>query len=304
MSNANTIETPTNRNDAALRFYSDLSELLHDIGSSRIMHIVLTQGNLSFLHQATRYNAAPGDYIILPNAALAQDFAASSDFKALLFSLSPSIGNRLALRSNYGIIGHLSLLQNPVMRLAEVDFMRCRTDIERLYERWLATGHYFHKEMVGHLLAAHILDLYDIHARNCLPEDFPTRAAELLRRFTEDLARGSFRRYRNLDWYAEKLCVTPHYLSEICRRASGRSASYFVDLFTLQEIANLLADKRLSVAKSFRVLRRLTLRDTSRNTSACRPKPFAMPDPTKSFRFSGSCPHLLIGQEYGRLAEK
>ena len=98
MSNANTIETPTNRNDAALRFYSDLSELLHDIGSSRIMHIVLTQGNLSFLHQATRYNAAPGDYIILPNAALAQDFAASGDFKALLFSLSPSIGNRLALR--------------------------------------------------------------------------------------------------------------------------------------------------------------------------------------------------------------
>ena len=25
-------------------------------------------------------------------------------------------------------------------------------------------------------LAAHILDLYDIHARNCLPEDFPSRA--------------------------------------------------------------------------------------------------------------------------------
>lgn len=281
MSNANTIETPTNRNDAALRFYSDLSELLHDIGSSRIMHIVLTQGNLSFLHQATRYNAAPGDYIILPNAALAQDFAASSDFKALLFSLSPSIGNRLALRSNYGIIGHLSLLQNPVMRLAEVDFMRCRTDIERLYERWLATGHYFHKEMVGHLLAAHILDLYDIHARNCLPEDFPTRAAELLRRFTEELARGSFRRYRNLDWYAEKLCVTPHYLSEICRRASGRSASYFVDLFTLQEIANLLADKSTLCCPDCRrafvffgvllyEIRQETLRHVAQSLSQCR----------------------------------
>lgn len=135
------------------------------------------------------------------------------------------------------------------MRLAEADFMRCRTDIERLHERWLATEHYFHAEMVGHLLAAHILDLYDIHARNCLPENFPTRAAELLRRFTEELARGSFRRYRNLDWYAEKLCVTPHYLSEICRRGSGRSAGYFIDLFTLQEIAKLLADKRLSVAQ-------------------------------------------------------
>jgi len=235
--------------DADLRFYDDLSMMLHDIGSSRIMHIVLTRGNLSFLHQTTRYNAAPGDYIILPNAALAQDFAASGDFKALLFSLTPSIGNRLAIRSDYGIIGHLSLLQNPVMRLSNQDFERCRSDIERLFERSQETKHYFHDEMVGHLLAAHILDLYDIHARNCLPEDFPSRAAELLRRFTEELANGSFRRHRNLEWYAEKLCVTPHYLSEICRRASGRSAGYFVDLFTLQEVARLLSDKRLSIAQ-------------------------------------------------------
>lgn len=223
--------------------------MVRDIGSSRIMHIVLTQGSLSFLHQTTRYNAAPGDYIILPNAALAQDFAASGDFKALLFSLSPSIGNRLAIRSNYGIIGHLSLLQNPVMRLSQHDFERCRSDIERLFERTRDTKHYFHDEMVDHLLAAHILDLYNIHARNCLPEHFPTRAAELLRRFTEELANGSFRRHRNLEWYAEKLCVTPHYLSEICRRASGRSAGYFVDLFTLQEVARLLSDKRLSIAQ-------------------------------------------------------
>ena len=245
----NDTESNTTDFDAALRLYDDLSMMLHDIGSSRIMHIVLTRGNLSFLHQTTRYNAAPGDYIILPNAALAQDFAASGDFKALLFSLTPSIGNRLAIRSDYGIIGHLSLLQNPVMRLSNQDFERCRSDIERLFERSQETKHYFHDEMVGHLLAAHILDLYDIHARNCLPEDFPSRAAELLRRFTEELANGSFRRHRNLEWYAEKLCVTPHYLSEICRRASGRSAGYFIDLFTLQEVARLLSDKRLSIAQ-------------------------------------------------------
>lgn len=245
----NDTESNTTEFDAALRLYDDLSMMVRDIGSSRIMHIVLTQGSLSFLHQTTRYNAAPGDYIILPNAALAQDFAASGDFKALLFSLSPSIGNRLAIRSNYGIIGHLSLLQNPVMRLSNQDFERCRSDIERLFERSQETKHYFHDEMVGHLLAAHILDLYDIHARNCLPEDFPSRAAELLRRFTEELANGSFRRHRNLEWYAEKLCVTPHYLSEICRRASGRSAGYFIDLFTLQEVARLLSDKHLSIAQ-------------------------------------------------------
>lgn len=291
MSNANTIETQTNRNDAALHFYSDLSELLHDIGSSRIMHIVLTQGNLSFLHQATRYNAAPGDYIILPNAALAQDFAASNDFKALLFSLSPSIGNRLALRSNYGIIGHLSLLQNPVMRLAEADFMRCRTDIERLYERWLATGHYFHEEMVGHLLAAHILDLYDIHARNCC-------------RKTSRRAPQNFCDASPKNWPAAVIAVTEIWIgtpkSYASRRTTSRksvgeqadaarvTSSTSLRYRRLRDCSPTNDSLLPRLPKSFRFLRRLTLRDTSRNTSACRPRPFAMPDPTKSFRFSGS----------------
>lgn len=98
----NDTESNTTEFDAALRLYDDLSMMVRDIGSSRIMHIVLTQGSLSFLHQTTRYNAAPGDYIILPNAALAQDFAASGDFKALLFfavSLHrQSTGNSLQLR--------------------------------------------------------------------------------------------------------------------------------------------------------------------------------------------------------------
>ena len=34
--------------------------------------------------------------------------------------------------NNYGIIGHLSLLQNPVMRLSPHDFGKCVCDMERL----------------------------------------------------------------------------------------------------------------------------------------------------------------------------
>ena len=161
--------------------------------------------------------------------------------------------------------------------------------------------------MVGYLLAAHILDLYDIHARNCLPEDFPTRAAELLRRFTEELASGSYRRYRI--WigtpksYASRRTTSRKSVGEQADAAQATSST-FLRYRRLRNCSPTNDSLLPRLPKSFRFLRRLTLRDTSRNTSACRPRPFAMPDPTKSFRFSGSWPHLLIGQEYGRLAEK
>ena len=216
---------------------------------NRILHVVPTAGSLSFEHRDTRYNVTKLDYVILPNVVLARDFRASVDFRALIFSLSPRVSFHIALRSDYGIVGHLALLQNPVMRLSPAALARCVEDIERLRTRLLETSHLFHDELVSHLLAAHVLDLYDIHAKSRPNAAVSSRAAELLRRFTEELSKGSFRKHRDLAWYADKLCVTPPYLSEVCRKASGRGAGYFIDLFTASEIARVLLKKNLPVRR-------------------------------------------------------
>lgn len=230
-------------------FHNSVSDLLEMTSTTRILHLLPTAGSLSFQHRITRYNVTVGDYVILPNAALVSDFAVSGDYAGLMFSLSTQAVNKVALRSNYGIIGHLSLLQNPVMRLSPAAFSRCCKDVEQLQRRLSEHEHPFYDELIEHLLAAHILDLYAIHAQTHPQAHFADRAAVLLRRFTEELSKGSFRQHRNLEWYAQKLFVTPHYLSEICRRASGRSASYFIDLFTVQEIASLLIRKELPIQK-------------------------------------------------------
>ncbi len=230
-------------------FHNSVSDLLEMTSTTRILHLLPTAGSLSFQHRITRYNVTVGDYVILPNAALVRDFAVSGDYAGLMFSLSTQAVNKVALRSNYGIIGHLSLLQNPVMRLSPAAFSRCCKDVEQLQRRTSEHEHPFYDELIEHLLAAHILDLYAIHAQTHPQAHFADRAAVLLRRFTEELSKGSFRQHRNLEWYAQKLFVTPHYLSEICRRASGRSASYFIDLFTVQEIASLLIRKELPIQK-------------------------------------------------------
>lgn len=117
-----------------------------------ILHILCMEGSMSFVFHNVRYNIAKGDYVILPNGSLACSFSESSDFDAIIMSLSESFVTSMALRSNYGIIGHLSLLQNPVMRLSENDFRKCRTDMLRLRERLNDREHLFQEEMLGHIL--------------------------------------------------------------------------------------------------------------------------------------------------------
>lgn len=244
-----TSEAQKTGKDELLRFHDSVDEFTGVIRENRILHVVPTAGSLSFEHRETRYNVTNGDYVILPNAALAGDFAASVDFRALIFSLSPQVSFHIALRSDYGIVGHLALLQNPVMRLSPAAFGRCVEDIERLRGRLRETTHLFHDELVSHLLAAHVLDLYDIHAKTRTSPPVSSRAVLLLRRFIGELSDGAFREHRDLAWYAKKLFVTPEYLSEVCRRVSGRSAGYFIDLFTAGEIARELLQKNVPVRR-------------------------------------------------------
>ena len=98
-------------------------------------------------------------------------------------SLSETFLASIAIRSNYGIIGHLSLLQNPVMKLSPHDFRICEAALQCLRMRMTEKGHSFYEELLGSLLTAHILDLYDIHAKRRNITQLSEHTASQLRKF-------------------------------------------------------------------------------------------------------------------------
>ena len=215
--------------------------------AGRVIHILCSGGNMGFTFQDIRYNIAAGDYVILPNAILVSDFSDSEDFQGILMSLSDAFVTSIAIRSNYGIIGHLSLLQNPVMKLSFHDFQVCEQAMQCIWKRLRDKEHLFREELMGSLLTVHILDLYDIHARSQNNTQVSEHTTSLLRKFIELLYDGEYIRNRDLDFYASRLCITPHYLSEICKKVSGMPATYWIDRFTLQEVTRLLRQKELSL---------------------------------------------------------
>ena len=226
-----------------IQFFQSLSEYPFDKYADSVMHILCTAGNMSFSFQDVRYNVVPGDYVILTNPVLASGFSESDDFDAVIMSLSEAFVTSMAIQSNYGIIGHMALLLNPVMKLSAHDYRVCLEDMWRLRERLGETCHLFHEEMLGHLLLVHVLDLYDIHARCQAEHNVSERNGHLLRRFVELLYHREYIRSRSLPHYASRLCITPHYLTEVCKKVSGKPATYWIDRFTAHEIARLLLQK-------------------------------------------------------------
>ncbi len=54
-------------------------------------------------------------------------------------------------------------------------------------------------------------------------------------------------RYRNVGFYADKLCLTPKYLSKLIKTASGKSAPEWIDSFVILEAKNQLKYSDVSI---------------------------------------------------------
>lgn len=212
------------------------------------LHILCTEGSMNFNFQGTHYNFVAGDYAILPNIVFLTELALSENYQAITMGVSAAFVSMMDNRSNYGAVGQLLLMQNPVMKLSKHDFMICLEDLTRIRARLMETEHLFREEMMGHLLMVHILNLHDIHMRYNTPLQLSERLSVLLHRFIELLYGGEYKQNRNLSHYASQLCITPHYLSEICRKTSGYPATYWIDRFTLQEIHRLLCMPELTLS--------------------------------------------------------
>ncbi|WP_277638430.1 helix-turn-helix domain-containing protein [Bacteroides graminisolvens] len=73
-----------------------------------------------------------------------------------------------------------------------------------------------------------------------------TRQQEIFNRFME-LLQENYTQERNTNFYADKLCITPRYLSRIIHSVSGHFASDHIDLFVVAEAKQLLRGKKYTI---------------------------------------------------------
>ena len=88
------------------------------------------------------------------------------------------------------------------------------------------------------------MDVHDIHARTTgqAPESV-SQSTRLLQRLVAYLQEGRYKKERSVEYYASLLGITAKYLSEACVASSGHNASYWIERFTIDEIARQLADR-------------------------------------------------------------
>lgn len=217
-----------------------------DCETPYLAHLLCLEGTCGYRFNEQDYELRPGDLSIIRKRNLIDRIRPSEDFRCKIIYAKPSFIEQCTPQSNYGMKGSLALFLNPVMHLTPEQQIVCKRNFELLELRLRDTGHLFYRETLTNAMQAAILDFFDFHARLYGDSGISTQTASIMSRFLNLLEEGTYREHREVTYYADKLCVTPKYLSEVCKKVSGNAANYWINRYTILDISRLLRDKSLS----------------------------------------------------------
>ena len=138
----------------------------------------------------------------------------------------------------------LNLLHNPCIILDDFQ-MAVANDYLNLARKLIGAPMSYKREIIGSLLtsltylAADVWSKQVDEARKLALNPGATRPNQVLEHFLA-LVSEHHNEERGVAFYADKLCLTPKYLSKLVKTASGRSAPDWIDAFVILEAKNLL----------------------------------------------------------------
>lgn len=203
------------------------------------------------------YSVVPDTLLLMSASHLFRFDRCTSYFRSLCLLVSKEFidemdsTDMIYRRTKYGV----RLYNDPVIRLPHAR-------AEMLYKRIMMIddtidniGHFYHKEMILNNLFAFYLDLSDILERDIVsPSDGNlTRYESTIKSFIELLA-THYREEHKVEFYASRLNLSAHYLTQVVKRVTGQSVSDFIFEMLFSEARTLLIHSKLSVQEIATVL--------------------------------------------------
>ena len=228
-----------------------MADRLDGLGTDKyadyLAHALCTGGSCRFVFNGREFGLQAGDLMIVRKGRLVEEVRPSADFSVQVVYVTAGFIELSTPQSNYGMKGQLSLFLNPVMRLDAGQQARCRRNFDRVAGCVADVGHHFYRDMLLCAVQMMILDFFDFHSHLYGEDNLPLQSASIMSRFLGMLEDGEFRRHREVGYYADRLCVSPKYLSEVSRNVSGYAANFWINRYTALDIARHLRDKKLTL---------------------------------------------------------
>ena len=217
--------------------------------SHTCMHLLCTDGEGSFVFNERCYHIVKNDLVVIPYPVRVSNIAAHADMQVEWFAADYKFLQNLLPSNNYSIGGSITLNQNPVIKLTDEQAALLLSDFHRLRDRMDVRHLLFYRELMGSLCLTMIYDIFEPHAQRDATDTHSDRTAYIVKQLMALLSAGISRTERDVNYYVERLNVSPKYLSATIKRVTGHSVTSYIVRHTVPILKDYLGDERLSLTQ-------------------------------------------------------
>jgi len=210
-----------------------------------VIAIICHEGTMTGTLNLKKFTASsPCLFIVLPGQILQSEYF-SDDFKGLTIILSKEFWDGFPFDNSMAFPLFRSIQENPCIRLKqeELDSM---TNFFHLMQKTIRKQENQNRsEAVKYLTIAFFYGFgYQYHQ---IPEDLnKSKQDKLVEKFLR-FVREDYRKHREVEYYAEKICLTPKYLSKVLKQKSGKTAADWIEDHVILEAKALLKSTNKTV---------------------------------------------------------
>ncbi|MCD7936220.1 MAG: helix-turn-helix domain-containing protein [Tannerellaceae bacterium] len=187
-------------------------------------------------------------FTIMPNRIL-QTGSVSKDFQALILIADQTFMEELRPENRSpSMMNYMKIRKNPHVQFTHEEADQFTKCFDSVREKIRLRSHCFHKEVLLNAFMAFLLEMANIMIGKSDKMQKPTlsRKEELLNQFLQ-LLLVNCKEHHVVTFYAEKLCITPQYLSLVLKELTGKSANKWIDEALIVEAKILLKTPQITV---------------------------------------------------------
>ncbi|AWM14110.1 hypothetical protein DI487_09765 [Flavobacterium sediminis] len=218
--------------------------------SDTIGIMLITKGKIKIQLNLVTYLLEENDLIIFSPQTIIQVLEIIEDTESIGVSFTQDFAQRNLLNhSDLNVLRFFTVKEKPVWKLTvekrDIFFVLIRN----MYYLNLNQEAFYQKERIAHYFNLITLEFMDVFRKDIKEMKMKTsRKKQLVLKFLS-LLEVHVKEERGVQFYANKLSVTPDYLSKVTKEASGLSAREVIEEVVIMEALDLLVDNSLTIAQ-------------------------------------------------------
>jgi AraC family transcriptional activator of pobA len=227
---------------------ASVAEFPEDFQKRFHTHIYCHSGTVKFTFNGQRHQCKKGEFIFWLAGLTVSDLSFSANFKATLLFVDSDLLTTNLPSANASVDSIIHSKENPILHPDRNAQRKILENFQLLYDKSLETNHRFYEELLKLQMQLFLLEMWHIFEVVLDRRKRSLQSGTLYERFLQ-LVQEHCMKEREVQFYSDKLNITPKYLNYICKVNTRITASEWIQRNVKERIMVLLETKNLNISE-------------------------------------------------------